>query len=366
VTTGVAAPGATVAPVPPAPRARFFRFSNIGAVYVLLASIVVFSLLAPDTFPTAQTAKSILNQYAVTGLFAMALVVPLASGLFDLSIASQASLASVLVAILVAKHGVPIPLAIVIVIAAGQVVGLANSFVVIKLRIDSFIGTLATSAVLSAIAVGVSGNKTITGAAISGSFARNIAERNLSGVTIPVLYLVVAALAVAWVLERTATGRHWYAVGFDAEAARLAGIRTTTLQLAALQVSALLASIAGITLTARVSSGTPGAGDAYLLPAFAAAFLGATQFRNGRFNTWGTALAVFLIGTGDFGLTLAHAPQWAPKVFDGLVLIAAVGLTNIERGQLRLPSLPWRRPPPDDVAPAATAPADDHHDGVPV
>ena len=102
-------------------------------------------------------------------------------------------------------------------------------------------------------------------------------------------------------------------------------------------VSAFIASIAGITLTARVASGTPGAGGAYLLPAFAGAFLGATQFRNGRFNTWGTVLAVVLIGTGDYGLNLSHAPQWSPQVFDGVALITAVGLTSLERGRLRRP-----------------------------
>jgi ribose transport system permease protein len=335
------------APGPPSMRSgigRRLAFRKIGAVYVLAVIVIVFGVLQPHTFLTAQTAKTILNQYAVTGLLALSLVAPLAAGVFDLSVGAQASVASVLIATLVAHQHIPIPLAVILVIAAGQVVGLANAFVVVVCGIDSFIGTLGTGAVLAAIAVGISGNQTITGPAISGGFQRNVALRNLSGVTIPVAYLLVIMVAVGYLLERTASGRSWYAIGFDIDAARLAGLRVRVLRGTSLMVSAFVASVAGITLTARVASGTPGAGDAYLLPAFAGAFLGATQFRNGRFNTWGTVLAVLLIGTGDYGLNLSHAPQWSPQVFDGVALIAAVGLTNLERGKLRRPA--WLRRAP--------------------
>lgn len=154
---------------------------RIGAVYVLLLIVVVFGALEPHTFLTAQTGKTILNQYAVTGLLALSLVVPLAAGVFDLSVGAQAGVASVLVATLVVHHRFPIPAAVVLVIVAGQVVGLVNAFVVVVLKVDSFIGTLGTGAILGAIAIGISGNQTITGARISGAFERNIALRNLWG-----------------------------------------------------------------------------------------------------------------------------------------------------------------------------------------
>jgi ribose transport system permease protein len=357
---------------------RWLAFDRIGGVYVLLAIIAVFGFLEPDQYLTAQTAKTVLNQYALTGLFALSLVVPLAAGVFDLSVAAQAGLANVLVAAFVAQDGMSAPMAIGLVLLIGVGVGLANAFVVVVLRIDSFIATLGTGAIIGALTVAASANKTITGEAISGSFQQNLALRNLDGVTIPVLFLLVLMVVIGLVLEQTQTGRHWYAVGFDADTARLAGVSVGRLQTLALVTSALVASFAGIVLTARIASGTPGSGASYLLPAFAAAFLGATQLRHGRFNTWGTVLAVLLLGAGTYGLVIADAPDWAPQAFEGVVLIAAVALTNLERGRLSRHAVfsrlrrrqrgdgagaPSR---PDGGASPADRPADHSDDGNPV
>jgi ribose/xylose/arabinose/galactoside ABC-type transport system permease subunit len=90
----------------------------------------------------------------------------------------------------------------------------------------------------------------------------------------------------------------------------------------------MLGAFAGLVLTAQVASASPMNGDGFLLPAFAAVFLGATQFRLKRFSAWGAVLAVFMLGTGQYGLLLAGAPQWTPNVFQGLALIAAIGLSR--------------------------------------
>jgi len=328
-----------------------------GGIYLLIAIVVLFGIIEPDTFLTARAAKTILNQYAVGGLLALSLIVPLSAGVYDLSVGAQASLSSVVVAVLISKHGVPYPLAIAITILVACLVGLFNAFVVVALRVDSFIGTLGTSAILGALAVGVTSNKTITSAAVSGSFQRNIALRNFGGITMPVLYLLGAMVVIGYLMEQTKTGRQWYAIGFDADAALLAGVRTQKLRVGALMVSAVIASIGGIALTARVASGTPGAGDPYLLTAFAGAFLGATQFRNGRFNAWGTVFAVMLIATGGYGISLTGAPQWAPKVFDGVVLISAVGIANIGGMRSSLPKWLRLRKNAGIGAPSSTAAA---------
>ena len=100
-------------------------------------------------------------------------------------------------------------------------------------------------------------------------------------------------------------------------------------------MSAFIAGIAGIVLASTLGSGDPTAGNPYLLSAFAAAFLGATQLRGGRFNAWGTLIAVLMIGTGIIGLGLASAPSWAPNMFTGIVLIAALAITEQERRSMR-------------------------------
>ena len=305
-------------------------FRKIGALYVWVVIIVLFTILAPDTFPTLDTARMVLNQNAVTGLVALGLVVPLSAGTFDLSIGSTIALTGIVTAWFLGNSGMGAWEASLLGIAVAVVVGVGNAVVVVVMGVDSFIGTLATGAIISAVTISVSGQQLLlTG---GGAFA-HIAQGSFGGLTLPVFYLVGVMLILGIVLQGTVLGRRFYATGFDAETARLAGVPIRRLKALSLVVSAAVAGFAGIVLASRLGAGSPSEGPTYLLPAFAAAFLGATQFQPGRFNAWGTVTAVLMIGTGQAGLLLVGAPAWAPNVFLGLVLIVAVSITGIERRQ---------------------------------
>jgi ribose transport system permease protein len=325
----------TAAPVRPAPArgrrfARALAFDRVGAVYVWLGIIVVFSVWVPDTFPTVATAKQILNSNAITALGALAITIPLAARVFDLSFAGVMTLTGVAVAHLIAKDGLPLVPAIAIALAIGVSVGVINAVVVVVMKIDSFIGTLATGSLITALITMVTNEVPITSAKLSGAFA-DIGQTSIGGVTLPVFYCAAVAVAIWYLLEHTATGRRLYATGFNPDAARLAGVRVDQLRFASLVASGGLAGATGIVLASMLGSGSPSAGTPYLLPAFAAAFLGATQLKHGRFNAGGTLIAVLLLGTGVTGLALANAPQWAGDMFVGVVLIAALALTGLQR-----------------------------------
>jgi ribose transport system permease protein len=165
---------------------------------------------------------------------------------------------------------------------------------------------------------------------LAGGFSK-IGQTDVGGFTLPVLYAVVVALGIWYLLEHTATGRRLYATGFNPDAAKLAGVQVDRLRFVSLIASGGLAGVAGIVLASTLQSGSPSAGSPYLLPAFAAAFLGATQLKHGRFNAWGTIIAVLLLGTGTTGLALANAPQWAANMFVGVVLIASLAVTGLQR-----------------------------------
>jgi ribose transport system permease protein len=321
------------APDRPTPRARgggaALSFRNIGAIYVWIAIIPLFWVLEPDRFPTAATMRSILNNEAVTGLVAISLVVPLAAGVFDLSVGYIAGFAGILVAWLLANTDMSPWLCAVVTVAAASLIGLANGLIVVFLKVNSLIATLGTGTLIYAMTKWVSDEQIITERV--PELSRRVARPDVWGVTYPVLFMLVTMLLIAYVLEQTTLGRRWYATGFDAETARLVGIRIRSLQVGAFVVSAVISSMAGIVITARVNSGSHTAGPPYLLPAFAAVFLGATQFRHGRFNVWGAVVAVLLLGTGTVGLSLAGAPTWAPDVFQGVVLIAAMAITRAEQ-----------------------------------
>lgn len=308
---------------------RAFSVRNIGAIYVWIAIIVIFSLLSSQFF-TQDTFKSILNQGAITGIVALSLLVPLACGYFDLSIGYMVSFSGVFVAWLLANTGLSPVLCGLITVAACVTVGLLNATIVIGLGIDSFIGTLGSGAIISSLTIWISNEQSITGR-IADSFGK-IGTTSIQGIKLPVLYLLVLTIAIAFWLERTQMGREFYATGFDRETARLSGVRVHRLGTIAFVTSATLSGFAGMILAATISSGSPTAGISYLIPAFSAAFLGATQFRGGRFNSWGTVVAVLLLGTGNIGLLLAGGPIWTPQLFEGLALIVAVGLTGAGRG----------------------------------
>jgi ribose transport system permease protein len=337
----ISPPAVPAAATPPPPAVRHTRpslskrilgwlaFDKIGAVYVWLGIVVVFSIWVPDTFPTSATVKQILNANAITALAALSITVPLAARVFDLSFAYTMTLTGVVTAHFLSV-GQPLMVSLLLGLGAGILIGLVNAIVVVVMRIDSFIGTLATGSLITALITMVTCDTAILSVKLSGTFSK-IGQTTIAGITLPVLYVFVLATAEWFLLEHTATGRRLYATGFNPDAAKLAGVRVDRLRFMSLVVSGTLAGATGLVLASTIASGSPTAGTPYLLPAFAAAFLGATQLKHGRFNAWGTLIAVLLLGTGTTGLALANAPGWASDMFVGVVLIASLALTGVQR-----------------------------------
>jgi ribose transport system permease protein len=311
---------------------RALAFDRIGAVYVWLGIIVIFAFWASETFPHVATAKQILNSNAITGLAALAITIPLCARVFDLSFASVITLTGVSVTYFI-HHDIGLVPSILLALAIALACGIGNAFVIVVMKIDSFIGTLATGLLISALVTVITNGQYISDERFSGSFA-DIAQTTVWGITLPVFYCFFVALGIWYLLEHTATGRRLYATGFNPDAARLAGVRTERLRFGSLIASGLLAGATGIVLASALASGSPTAGTPYLLPAFAAAFLGATQLKHGRFNAWGTVIAVLMLGTGITGLALAPATAsrtWTQDMFIGVVLIASLAITSLQR-----------------------------------
>jgi ribose transport system permease protein len=342
-------------PTPPARRretpewVRAFGFRRQSIVYVELVAIVVFLIWVPATFAATSTVTGILDQNAVTGLVALALVVPLAAGVFDLSIGFALGATSIFCAWLLGNTSMNVPEVVIISVAFAAVIGCVNGFVVVTLRIDSFIGTLATGSLLQSVILIVSGDQDLT-AGLTPRFLR-LGTASVGHVTVPVFVMLGVALAIWYVLGHTALGRQVHATGLSEVPAKLAGIRTDRIRFCSLILSATISGIAGILLTAIVSAGDPTVGPSYLIPAFAAAFLGATQFRDRLFNAWGTVLAVWLLGTITAGLALTSAPVWMPYIFQGVVLIVALSMGSWRGRSIRL-RWPLRPVPPGHDGPA--------------
>ncbi|HEV2637655.1 MAG TPA: ABC transporter permease [Actinocrinis sp.] len=335
--------GEHTAPVAP-PEVRRSRwgqalaFRNVSALYLLLLMVVVFSIWLPDTFLTTGTWRSLLSDQAVTCLVAVGMVIPTAAGVIDLAIGAEVGLGTVLVARLLIGT-MPAPAAIVLSVLAGAAVGVFSWLMITRFRIPSFIATLAVSSLLAALTDWVSGSQQIVN--LPAGFSK-LGNGQLFGITYPVYIMVAVALLLWYLLECTAVGRRVYATGNSNEAATLAGVRISRIILFALAASGMIAGLAGVLLTSQLSTGDPTVGPGYLLPVIAAVFLGSTQFRGGRFNVWGTVVAAYTLAVGVKGLQLAGLPVWIPDMFNGVALLAAVGLAM------------WRRTPttgkPDRLA----------------
>jgi ribose transport system permease protein len=318
---------------------------EFGGVYVWLLIIVVFSILKPDVFPTVDSIRTIGNTYAVSGIIALAVTISMLSGIFDISVGYTMGLTGCVAAWVMANTDLPWWLAALVGVGVGVGVGLVNAAAIVVARMDPIIATLATGSMISAATVAVSKNLSIV-EDVGGSFSDNLARRALFGLQEPFLAMVALMVVFGLVLECTKSGRYLYAIGFDVDTARLAGIRVKALQTLALVCSGGLAGVAGVMLTARIGAYSPGSGPPYLLPAFAGAFLGATMFRSGRFNTWGTIVATLLLGTGQFGILLLGGPTWSSDVFNGAALLLAMVVASLSTGaphRVRALAAPFRR-----------------------
>ncbi|MFJ6651406.1 ABC transporter permease [Microbacterium sp. NPDC091313] len=312
--------------------AQALSFRNISALYLFAVIFIVFSLWVPRTFLNWNTWRAVIDTESLTAIVAIGLTISLAAGVFDLAIGMQVGLAGIVVAQLLSALQVPTFLAIVLTIALSALVGLVSGLLVVKLRIDSFISTLALASVLTALVQWVSNSQQVLN--LPEDF-QGLGTQDILGITLPVWIMIVLAIGAWYVLDRTPAGRQIYAVGGNPVAARLAGVPVQRVILLSLVAGGAIAAVAGVLFSARIGVGDPTVGPAFLLPAFAAATLGSTQFKAGRYNIIGTLVAVYVLAAGSKGLQLAGAPVWIPDLFNGLAIILAVGLAKWEGRSLR-------------------------------
>jgi ribose transport system permease protein len=315
------------------------RFTGLG-IWALI--IVIFALWIPHLFFEGSTAKSIASGQAITAVLALGVLFPLAASVYDLSIAQNLGLSAVVVSSLMVHSHVSPVLAVIITLMMGLGVGLLNGFFVAIVGVNSFIATLGMSSVLLALTELISNNLFI--GPVSSGF-QSVTAHSPLGIPIVLIYALVLAVVAWYALEHTPLGRRIYATGANPDAARLAGVRTKRYVIGTLAIAGLVSSLAGVLATSQIGEVSSTLGPPYLLPAFAACFLGTTQVKIGRFNIWGTMIALFLLATGVTGLQLAGAQIWVTDLFNGVALVGAVSIAVVtqKRRGARIKSSTARR-----------------------
>lgn len=326
------------------------KISNISAIYLFVLMFIAFSLWVPETFLTWGVWRSVLDTQSLTALAALAIVMPLAAGVINLAVGAEIGFASILVAALIQKMNLPPSTAVPLVVIVGGLVGVITGLLVVRGKIDSLIVTLGTSSILAAVTAWISNSQQIVGL---GEGFQKLATTRVLGLTSSTWLMLVIAVALWYFLECTPAGRRVYATGGNRRAAEFAGVRTGSVIVLSFVVCGAIAALAGMLVSSRTGTGDPTTGPGYLLPAFAAAMLGSTQIKRGRYNVVGTLIAVYVLAVGIKGLQLAGAPVWIPDLFNGLALLIAVAVTARQRVKKSEPAGTEPPPTPKESLPEA-------------
>jgi ribose transport system permease protein len=311
------------------PSRRLFERIALLLVWALL--IIGFAIAMPNSFLRWGNFSIMLASYAPALMLALAIIVPLTAGDYDLSVGATLTLSSCLIGVLNVWAGWPIGLAITAALCAGVVVGLFHGLFILYFRVPSLVVTLGTTSLMSGIVQWMTDSSTIGG--IDNALINAVVGGRLFGVPYAFYYAFAAAVIMSYVFDFTPLGRKLLFVGRGREVARLNGIAVDRVRLGALVASGMIAAGAGVLYAGILGSADPYSGLNYLLPAFAAAFLGATTILPGRFNPWGAMVAVYFLATGITGLTMLGIPLWVTNVFNGAALILAVTISQITRGR---------------------------------
>ncbi len=302
---------------------RFALPLLLAAVFVVFASLGSTSA----TFTSSANLRNVMGDQAVLGILAVASILPLVVGQFDLSVGAQASITQIAVASAMSKHGVPLAPAVAIGVALGACIGLVNGVLVAKFRVNALITTLGVSTIIAGLIAQYTKGETIVNG-ISPTLI-DIGQGDWLGIPRTTYFLAAAALLVAYLLGHTVYGRRLHLAGSNPVAAKLVGLNTDRLVVTTFAITGALAGAAGALLVARNGNANPASGSDYTLLAIAAAFLGATSIRPGRFNVAGTLVAIFFLAFSVNGLNLAGVQPWINDVFNGSALVVAVALSAV-------------------------------------
>ena len=303
------------------------RLAAYGTLLGLLALIAFFAIMKPQVFLTPLNFTNILEQVAILAIVATVQTVVMVVGDFDLSVGSLASLVGVVTAQLLVG-GMNPALAIGLGLLIGTAAGAINGFLVAYLGLSAFIATLATMTSFTGLALLLSNGTTVFG--LPEAFIW-LGQGRIGPIPVPVIVAVLLILVVWFLLSRTVLGRSWYAVGGNAEAARLSGVNTRLVRFSAFLVSGFGAALAGIVLTARLASGHPSAADPLMLSSIAAVFLGITLSRAGQPTVGGTIVGLGIVGVLNNGLNILQVNSYVQQVLTGVIIVLAVSLSRLSR-----------------------------------
>ena len=294
---------------------------RLGPLLALGAVCIALAFMSPD-FLTVSNSFDVMRQVSINAVIAFGMTLSILLGGIDLSVGSILAVSSVLAAMMMTGgHGAV--LAVAVAILAGAAMGSLNGVVIAKGKVAPFIATLGMMTLLRGLALVFANGSPISG--FSSNFFATLGDGYVARlIPVPVVLMLVMFAVFWFVLGRTVFGRHVYATGGNAEAAKLSGVNIDRVQILVYTVSGAMAALAGVILTSRLDSAQPTAGAGYELDAITAVVLGGTSLAGGRGWIFGTLVGALLIGVLNNGLNLMGVSAFYQQVVKGSVILLAV------------------------------------------
>ena len=291
-------------------------------IVLVVAIIAVFALFTSlnKNFMTTQNMINLLVASSLVGMVAIGHTYLIIAKQNDLSPGSLAAFCGVTCALLLNK-GFPIPVAMVITLCAGAVVGLFNSWMVNQIKIEAFIATLVSQTIIRGFAYIICGGKPV---AIKNHAFNKLGNLRILRLPIPVWVMIICVVIFGFILARTRFGRSVYAIGGSAEAARLAGLNPKRIVTTCFIMIGMLTSMGGMLFAARMNAGQPAANVNLEFDAITAVILGGTSFSGGVGSMFGTALGIILIQAFNTGLIMVNVDSFWQYVARGALLLFAL------------------------------------------
>jgi ribose transport system permease protein len=298
-----------------------FLSDYVGLALVVLLLVAFFGVTTQHFF-SVSTFRSIANQIPDRMAVAVGMTFVLIIGGIDLSVGSVLALSGAVLGVCLSRYGMPLGVAILACVIVGMLCGLVNGLAVIIWKLPSFIVTLGMLEIASGAAYLMTNSQT----QYIGEKVETINNLNLFGLSLP--FLIAAAIVIIgqFALSNMLFGRHALALGANAEAARLSGIRTKLITLAIFVISGFMASVAGLIQCARLSAADPNAGAGFELQAIAAVVIGGTSLMGGRGSVVNSFFGVLIIAVLEVGLSTIGAQESTKRLVTGCVIVAAVVL----------------------------------------
>ena len=298
-----------------------------GILLVFAVICILISIVSPQ-FITVSNWTIIFTQVSINALLAFGATFVIITGGIDLSIGSIVAVSSVASAMLAHPDTFPLAVPILMGLLAGTLIGAFNGFVTTKSNIAPFIVTLGTMTIGRGLALILSNGRPVSN--LSDSFVF-IGSGTFLGIPLLIIILIFTFIVCSIVLNKTILGRYIYAVGGNEQAARASGINVNRVKITVYSIAGMLAGLAGILLTSRITTGQPNAGAGFELDAIAAVVIGGTSTSGGKGTMLGTLIGVLLIGVINNGLDLLNVTSYYQQVVMGIIIIGAVVLDSLNQ-----------------------------------